>query len=65
MHSNGQHDDDNLHVYDFGQKSWTCLTVPEGPPGCRNVFVDVYEEQLLQFGGKFLPISAEEAVKCF
>ena len=42
---------DPMRVYDFGKQDWVFLELTASPPAGCNVLLDVYEDQLIQFGG--------------
>ena len=43
---------DTMRVYDFHQQEWALWEFAVRPPAIRNIFIDVYEDQLVQYGGQ-------------
>ena len=44
-----------MRVYDFGKQQWAMLDLPVMPPAFDKVLLDVYQDQLIQFGGDVCP----------
>ena len=40
-----------MRVYDFVKQDWAFLELTASPQAGTNVLLDVYEDQLIQFGG--------------
>ena len=43
---------DAMRVYDFAQQEWALWELSVKPPAALNVLLGVYQDQLIQYGGK-------------
>ncbi|KAL0053343.1 hypothetical protein WJX82_004553 [Trebouxia sp. C0006] len=59
---------DDVSIYDLALQQWKCATTQVKPKGCQHPFIEGYNDQLIQFGGRdrrHLCVRAEEALWTF